>query len=62
MHYLPFMAAITLTPWWEEEMKGGGRRRGGGGGEGETQPAEGWWLELWCRGEEGGHLERIGFV
>lgn len=23
MHYLPFMAAITLFPWWGEEMKAG---------------------------------------
>lgn len=28
MHYLPFMAAITLSPWWGEEMKGGVLGRG----------------------------------
>lgn len=29
MHYLPFMAAITLPPWWRKEMEEGAWRRRG---------------------------------
>lgn len=45
MHYLPFMAAITLPPLVGRGDEGRSVEVVGGI-EGETQPAEGWWWEL----------------
>lgn len=60
MHYLPFMAAITLSPGGERRCRQLWRGRGGGGAEGERQPAQGWRGEPRRRQE--GHLEGRTFV
>lgn len=52
MHYLPFMAAITLFSWWGEEMKAG--LGAGGRGEGETQPSEARLLRVMAQWREVG--------